>query len=46
MPVQPLSYYNNTKTKGKWTVRVSDTVRNRQTGTFYSFTLDVMPNLP
>ena len=46
VPAQPLSYYDNTTTQGKWTVRVSDTVRNGKTGTFYSFTLDVVPDLP
>jgi subtilisin-like proprotein convertase family protein len=46
VPVHPLSNYDGTSTQGKWTVRVSDTVRNRKTGTFYSFTLDVMPELP
>jgi subtilisin-like proprotein convertase family protein len=32
-------------TRGKWTLKITDTVKNRKTGSFSSFTLDVVPNL-
>jgi len=45
VPAQPLSYYDGTSTKGKWTLKISDTVRNFKTGSFTSFALDVAPSL-
>jgi probable HAF family extracellular repeat protein len=45
-PFQPLSYYDLTSTQGKWTLRISDTVKNSKTGSFASFTLDVVPVMP
>jgi probable HAF family extracellular repeat protein len=44
-PFQPLSYYDLTSTLGKWTLKISDTVKNSKTGSFTSFTLDVVPGL-
>ena len=45
VPAVPLSYYDGTSTLGKWTLKISDTVKNGKTGSFTSFTLDVMPAL-
>jgi subtilisin-like proprotein convertase family protein len=45
VPVNPLSYYDGTSTVGKWTLKITDTVKNLKTGSFTSFTLDVMPQL-
>ena len=43
-----LSYYDNglTSTLGKWTLKITDTVKNLKTGSFTSFTLDVVPVMP
>ena len=43
VPVNPLSYYDGTSTLGKWTLKITDTVKNSKTGSFTSFTLDVIP---
>jgi probable HAF family extracellular repeat protein len=45
VPVNPLSYYDGTSTAGKWTLKITDTVKNLKTGSFASFTLDVVPQL-
>jgi probable HAF family extracellular repeat protein len=45
VPAVPLSYYDGTSTQGKWTLKISDTVKNSKTGSFTSFTLDVVPAL-
>ena len=45
IPVNPLSCYDGTSTAGKWTLKITDTVKNLKTGSFTSFTLDVMPQL-
>ena len=45
VPAVPLSYYDGTSTLGKWTLKITDTVRNFKTGSFTSFTLDVVPSL-
>jgi subtilisin-like proprotein convertase family protein len=45
VPAVPLSYYDSKKTKGKWTLKITDTVKNSKTGTAWGFTLDVMPQL-
>ena len=46
--VNSLSYYDNglTNTAGKWTLKITDTVKNLKTGSFTSFTLDVVPVMP
>ena len=46
VPVNPLSYYDGTSTAGKWTLKITDTVKNLKTGSFTSFTLDVVPVMP
>ena len=38
--------YDGTSTVGKWTLKITDTVKNLKTGSFTSFTLDVMPVMP
>ncbi len=45
-PVQPLSYYDNKSIKRAWTLRITDTVKNGQTGTLFSWTLIVVPQTP
>ena len=42
-----LSHYDagSTNTAGKWTLMITDTVKNLKTGSFTSFTLDVVPRL-
>ena len=45
VPVVLLSYYDGTSTVGKWTLKITDTVKNRKTGSLTSFTLGVMPAL-
>ena len=44
-PVYSLSNYDGKSTQGKWTLKITDTVKNSKTGSFTSFTLDVVPNL-
>ena len=39
------SYDTAMSTLGKWTLKITDTVKNLKTGSFTSFTLDVMPQL-
>jgi subtilisin-like proprotein convertase family protein len=41
----PLSYHDGTSTKGQWTLKITDTVKNSKTGSFTSFTLDVVAAL-
>jgi subtilisin-like proprotein convertase family protein len=45
VPALALSYYDGKSTLGKWTLKISDTVKNSKTGSFTSFTLDVVPGL-
>jgi probable HAF family extracellular repeat protein len=45
VPALALSYYDGKSTLGKWTLKISDTVKNSKTGSFTSFTLDVVPAL-
>ena len=45
-PVNPLSYYDGTSTAGTWTLKITDTLKNYKTGSFTSFTLDVVPVMP
>lgn len=40
-----LSYYDGMSTLGKWTLRITDTVKNSKTGSFTSWTLSVVPAL-
>ena len=42
-PVYALSNYDGKSTQGKWTLKITDTVKNLKTGSFTSFTLDVVP---
>ncbi len=42
-PDKVLHLYDGTSTAGKWTLKITDTVKNYKTGSFTSFTLDVVP---
>jgi subtilisin-like proprotein convertase family protein len=46
VPVYKLSNYDGRSTAGKWTLKITDTVKNYKTGSFTSFTLDVVPVIP